>query len=192
MESLRLILLRDVTTEIKILPRSHLCDLEDQMPLPLGCDESMLTHMKKSTRTIYLFFLAETSLKAIANRINMMAHENIPLGEIEAASLVVAPIRLELKKQLIVWEHNIPKSLGWVQEPATRQCSALATRLKLIFWLARFWLCKPLILRLMDNMRSEFNVSVWNSLVEGLLAGCNVVKVMILEESQVDAIMGRR
>jgi hypothetical protein len=56
---------RDLLNEVHSFPRSLLFQLEDSLPLPLGCDESGTVNMKVSIRTTCTFFLAEMSLKAI-------------------------------------------------------------------------------------------------------------------------------
>lgn len=183
---------RDLTTEIDVLPRSHLSKLEDQMPLPLGCDESTLSHLERSTRIIYLFFLAETSLKEIVARINTMCLETLPELGRKSAKVRISPVALELKNQLVVWEESVPQSLGWSPQPSEDACSALHTRLKLIYWLAQFHLFEPLVMAVMNNVHAEFNFDVWSSVVHGLSAGYTLVKVLVWEKTQVDSVMGKR
>ncbi|EXJ93163.1 hypothetical protein A1O3_01720 [Capronia epimyces CBS 606.96] len=189
---------RDVTSELEILPRSHLGELENHLPLPIGCDESSLSHLQKHARIIYMFFLAETSLKAILARIMSMSascEAKFP-QETRAAMLATSPIVLELKNQLVIWEHNLPLSLGWSCDPVRDASagSALATRLRLVYWLARFHLARPLVVHMMDNLGSQFSLEVWTALTAGLSAGYTLLRVLWWEEKHIDTItvMGKR
>lgn len=162
------------------------------MPLPLGCDESTLSHMEKSTRMIYLFFLAETSLKEILDRIHSTYLESLSETVQQSTIVRVSPVALELKSQLASWENSLPQSLDWSPEPIHDAHSPLHTRLRLNFWLAHFRLSQPLITRVTNNVHAEFNVEVWTSLMHGLSSGYTLVKVLIWEAKQLDAVIGKR
>jgi hypothetical protein len=179
--------------EVDTLPRSRLCDLEHCLPLPLGCDEPVMTHVKKSSkRTIYLFFLAETSLKNILAQILSISAQDSQLQESQIAIITVSPVIMELEKQLAAWKDKVPHYLGWSSEPMKGELLPLATRLKMIFWFSRFSLFTSLVLDILDDPDRPLNMTSWSCLQDGLSAGLILVKVFVLEKMQVDAITGKR
>ncbi|KIW10690.1 hypothetical protein PV08_11654 [Exophiala spinifera] len=183
---------RDITCEIDTLPPSRLAELESYMPLPLGCDESSLSHLKAHTRLIYMFFLAETSLKLILFRTKSLWTHTSRGREAEPAILANSPVVLELKKQLDVWEDNLPVSLDWKREATKGGEPQLAIRLRLTFWLARFYLFEPVILHVLDNVGSQFSLDVWTSFTHGLSAGTTLVRELLKERLGIDCITGKR
>ncbi|KAL2392387.1 hypothetical protein ABEF93_002342 [Exophiala dermatitidis] len=185
---------RDLTSEIDVLPSSRLSELEDQMPLPLGCDEASLSHLEKTRRIKYLFFLADTSLRSILARIDAMCSEfkASPVSSQWPGKVALSPVAVELKSQLAAWDRNVPPSLDWSPCPSENIPSLTRTRLRLLYWLAQFRLCEPVVISVMGNTRAEFNIDVWSSLMHGLSSGYTLVRTLVREGVQIDAIMGKR
>ncbi|KAG9774117.1 hypothetical protein KCU88_g5553, partial [Aureobasidium melanogenum] len=185
---------RDLTSEIAMLPSSRLSELEDQMPLPLGCDEASLSHLEKTRRIKYLFFLADTSLRSILARIDAMCSEfkASPVSSQWPGNVALSPVAVELKSQLAAWDKNVPPSLDWSPCPSEDIPSLTRTRLRLLYWLAQFRLCEPVVISVMGNTRAEFNIDVWSSLMHGLSSGYTLVRTLVREGVQIDAIMGKR
>lgn len=148
--------------------------------------------MKTSVRTVYTFFLAEMSLKAILSRIHATPNpeyfvQNAPNGNIE-----ISPLIRELKNQLTTWEASLPSFLGWSPEPRRGVAFPTGMRLKLLYWFARFSLFKPLIVHFLQDPTNQLPFLGWKSFQDGLLAGLNMIRISTLEDSEVDAIMGNR
>jgi hypothetical protein len=70
--------------------------------------------------------------------------------------------------------------------------SPLAMRVKLTYWFVRFSLFKPLILRVLHDSGSLFPMIEWSLFNEGLQAGFTLIKISILEQADVDVLMGNR
>jgi hypothetical protein len=173
-------------------PRSLLFQLEDTLPLPLGCDESGTANMKISVRTTYTFFLAEMSLKAIVARI-------YEIPDLESSPPCAFPVNLdkspliqELKTQIDGWEASLPTFLGWSPEATKGVSTSVGVRLKLLYWFARFWLHRPLIIHVLHDLSHELPFIGWTFFQSGLHAGLQMLKVSISEESDIDVIMGNR
>ncbi|KAL2421662.1 hypothetical protein ABEF95_008365 [Exophiala dermatitidis] len=185
---------RDLTSEIDVLPSSRLSELEDQMPLPLGCDEASLSHLEKTRRIKYLIFLADTSLRSILARINAMCSEfkASPVSSQWPGKVALSPVAVELRSQLAACDRNVPPSLDWSPCPSENTPSLIRTRLRLLYWLAQFRMCEPVVVAVMSNTRAEFNIDVWSSLMHGLSSGYTLVRTLVREGVQIDAIMGKR
>ncbi|EHY59867.1 hypothetical protein ABEF92_000814 [Exophiala dermatitidis] len=185
---------RDLTSEIDVLPSSRLSELEDQMPLPLGCDEASLSHLEKTRRIKYLFFLADTSLRSILARIDGMCSEfkASPVSSQWPGNVALSPVAVELKSQLAAWDKNVPPSLDWSPCPSENIPSLIRTRLRLLYWLAQFRLGEPVVIAVVGNTRAEFNIDVWSSLMHGLSSGYTLARTLVREGVQIDAIMGKR
>ncbi|KAE9364423.1 hypothetical protein N431DRAFT_474014 [Stipitochalara longipes BDJ] len=184
---------RDVKNEIdETLPQSSLHELEDTLPLPLGCDELDLSHLPIRIRTMLTFFLAEMSLKAIAERIFTTADEEFYVQDIRTGSVDVSPLCHELRRQLDEWVGSVPSFLGWSSELMRGVSSPLGIRVKLMYWFVRFSLFRPLIQRILHDSNSCFPIHGWTLFREGLHAGLNLINVSILEQSDIDVFMGNR
>lgn len=163
------------------------------MPLPLGCDESSLSHMEKSTRITYLFFLAETSLREILARIfSISSSESMLPLDAQSSRMTMSPIISELKSQLSIWKTGVPQSLEWLPEPSGNVRSPLHVRLKLLYWLAQFRLMQPSVNQVVRNAHAEFNIDVWTTLMHGLSSGYTLIRVLNWEVTHLDLIMGKR
>lgn len=167
------------------LPRSFLYQLEDRLPLPLGCDEHATVHMKRDSRTTYTFFLAEMSLKGIIAHI-------LEIPESFQSEVDNSPLIQELKTQLDGWEASVPSFLGWSPDATKGVTSLVGVRLKLLYWYARFSISRSLINHALHDLEHRLSFIGWMVFQDGLLAGLNMIKVSILEEADIDIIMGNR
>lgn len=183
----------DVKNEIDdTLPRSLLYQLEDSLPLPVGCDELDLSHLPVRARTMLLFFLAEMSLKAIGERICTTRNLEFCIQETSNGIVAVLPLFQELRRQLDEWVESVPSFLEWSSEPNKGVRSPLGIRVKLLYWFVRFSLFRPLILRVLHDSSSRFPILGWTLFHEGLHAGLTLINVSISEQSDIDVIMGNR
>ncbi|KUJ13613.1 uncharacterized protein LY89DRAFT_785261 [Mollisia scopiformis] len=183
---------RDVRNEIDdTLSCSPLPELQDSFPLPLGCDELDLSHLPPRLRTTLTFFLAEMSLKAITERILTTVNLEFYVQDVQTRRVELSPLFQELRRQLDEWIESVP-SLNWSSEPTKGLASPLATRVKLMYWFTRFSLFRPLIKRVLGDSGSMFPMLGWKLLREGLQAGHSLIKVTILEQSDIDVIIANR
>jgi hypothetical protein len=174
------------------LPRSSLHELEDTLPLPLGCDELDLSHLPIRLRTMLTYFLAEMSLKAIAERIFKTSDQEFYVQDPRTGSVDVSPLFQELRRQLDEWVSSLPSFLGWSPEAMKGLSSPLGIRVKLMYWFVRFSIFRPLIQRILHDPNSLFPIHGWTLFREGLHAGLNLINVSILEQSDIDVFMGNR
>lgn len=168
--------------------------LEDCFPLPLGCDLSADINLPPRIRNELAFFLAETSLRAIMMRILRTPDlENCVLHLSEHGRRPeVSPLFQELRNQFDEWTLSLPSFFDWSAEPAKGAVSPLPTRLRLIYWFARFALFRPLVLRTLHDPSHRFSLLEFTLLQDGLLAALAFIKVAAWEEPEVDFIMGNR
>ncbi|RDL35180.1 uncharacterized protein BP5553_07111 [Venustampulla echinocandica] len=185
---------RDLVNEIGSFPRSSLYQLEDRLPLPLGCDESDTASLSSSVRTVrtYTFFLAEMSLKSTLARIISITGGDSYLETSLNSSVEISPLMQELNAQIGEWVISLPSFLDWSPEPTRGTCSPIATRLKLIYWFTRLSLSKSHILHVLHDSDHQLPFLGWKFFQDGILAGVNMIKVSVMEESEVDVIMGNR
>ncbi len=174
------------------LPRSSLHELEDTLPLPLGCDELDLSHLPIRLRTMLTYFLAEMSLKAISERIFTTPDLEFYVQDPRTGSVDVSPLFQELRRQLDEWIASVPSFLGWSPEVMKGLSSPLGIRVKLMYWFVRFSIFRPLIQRILHDPNSLFPIHGWTLFREGLHAGLNLINVSILEQSDIDVFIGNR
>lgn len=183
----------DVKNEIDdTLPRSPLHELGDSLPLPLGCDELDLSHLLVRARTTLTSFLAEMSLKSIAERIHTTPGLGFCIQETEKRGAEVSPLLQELRRQLDEWVESVPSFLGWSAKPKQGVSSPLGIRVNLLYWFVRFSLFRPFILRVLHDPSNLFPMLGWSLFHEGLLVALTLIKVSILEISDIDALIGNR
>jgi hypothetical protein len=182
----------DFLNDIDSFPRSSLYHLEDRLPLPLGCDESGTVNLKTSVRTVYTFFLAEMSLKSTLARIISTAGGDHCVQKSSNSRVEISPLIQELNVQIDAWVTSLPSFLDWSPEPTRGTCSPVATRLKQIYWFARLSLSRPLILHVLYDLNHQLPFLGWKCFQDGILAGVNMIKVSIMEESDIDVIIGNR
>lgn len=173
-------------------PRSLLYCLEDHLTLPLGCDEPNTAHLKAFTRTTYTYFLAEMSLKAIISRILEAPDLNYFSNHNPAGNVQISPLIQELKLQLEAWELSVPTFLDWSPQVRKGTSVPVGIRLKLLYWFARFSLARPLILHVLDDSSYSISFHGWTFFQDGLLAGLNMAKIAVLDDRDIDVIMGNR
>jgi len=138
------------------------------------------------------FFLAEMSLKAIANRIVTAADLEFYIQDPKTGIVELSPLFRELRRQLDEWIASVPSFLDWSPEPTKGISSPLGTRVKLMYWFVRFSLFRTLIKRVLNNSGSLFPILGWTLFREGLHAGLALINVAILEHSDISVIMGNR
>ncbi|OKL63792.1 hypothetical protein UA08_00755 [Talaromyces atroroseus] len=182
------------------LPRSPLSTLEDSLALPLGCEEFATTHMPVSTRTIYTFFLAETGLKAILKR--MPSSEKESLAEflpshsqsiVNMNTCIPSPVNEELDSQLSTWLAGVPSFLGWSPNPGLGEQAKIGTRLKLLYWFARFSLYGEFAGRALHSHGGVcITMQAWNAVQDTVFAAQNMVQAFVSEKSDPDPILQRR
>jgi hypothetical protein len=182
----------DLYYEAKQLQRSSLSALEENLSLPLGCDETLSAHLKGTTRETYAFFLAEMSLKSILARIHAKPAPQFSVQKSSNGAFESSPILLELKLQLDTWHLSLPDFLGWSTQPQSRTISPVATRLKLTYWFARYSIFIPLINQVLEDESYQLPFLGWSFFQEGVLAGLSMVTVAITEESDIDVLSGNR
>lgn len=195
-----LIFPRDVNHEIDItLPHSTLSELEELFPLPLPCEQPENKNLPLHMQIQFTFFLAEMSLRAILESIltarELGAHTpNRPdLDQcISPSRITSSPLVQELRNQLDTWILRLPADLNWSVEPACGVVSAQSTRLKLLYWYARFALHRPLMLRILDDETLQSHLLLWEPFREGLLPALSFIKVFIFERPDIDVIMANR
>lgn len=188
-----LILFRGITDCFDELPKTPLSDLQDILTLPLGCEESTTTHMPMTTRTIYTFFLAETSLKAILARIRQMNQRKEEDGPHRGSQYHALdtknPVSKELKCQLSAWLSGIPAFLNCSTKPGQGTQTKNASRLKLLFWFAKVALHLHPVKNALARRDGRFTMSGWILLQDTLLATYNMVEVFVLEDLDPDPIL---
>lgn len=94
------------------LPRSSLHKLADSFPLPVGCDELDLSHLLLRLRTMLTLFLAEMSLRAIANGILTTPDLEFCIQDPKTGSVELSPLFQELRRQLDEWIRSVPPFLN--------------------------------------------------------------------------------
>lgn len=169
-----------------------LFQLEDTLRLPGGCDEIGTAHLPEPFRTIQTFFLAEMSLKSILARIIATPDSDFFLEGTLDGTIEQSPLFQELRTQLDRWVGSLPTFVDWSIEPNKGEPSSIATRLKLFYWFAHISLFRPLILYVLKDPSQKLTFTVWKLFQDGLMAGLNMVKISILEETDIDVIVGNR
>jgi len=86
----------------------------------------------------------------------------------------------------------IDQFLGWSMEPRRGVLSHVATRLKLIYWFARFSLFRPLILHALHDQSHELPFVGWALVQEGLRAAFTMLKIAVMEDMDIDVIIGNK
>ncbi|KAK5046934.1 hypothetical protein LTR84_007288 [Exophiala bonariae] len=193
---------RDLLREIDgTLPRSNLAQFEEHFSLPLPCDEADNKERPPHVNTHFVFFLAEMSLRAILESIlttpELNAHSS-PASIHQPYQLNISPVQQELHSQLDTWILRLPANLDWSPNPvpvptnAYSERSPLTTRLKLLYWYARFALHRPLMLQTLDNGAVWSHLPIWEPFREGLLPALNLLKIFATEQPDIDVIMANR
>lgn len=174
---------------LPFLPQSPLNRLEDEMPLPLGCEEDRTISMPHETRRIYTYFLAEMSLREILRR--TLSFTN---GESDARNGVcnVTPVFRELDLQLSRWEEGIPAFLNFTVDPNQPVTCHVAGRLRMLYWYACFSLRKPSIRHILWQPEVSFQLQSWIAVQDALGAGHNFLAVAVREDTELDVFMGLR
>ncbi|KAJ5411472.1 uncharacterized protein N7487_005831 [Penicillium crustosum] len=181
---------RDILMEYNDLPLTCLSKLEHLLPLPLGCEESATLHMQPATRIIYTFFLAEISLKAILTRVYETPPNQLLQGEYSNYQL--SPVANELEAQLAKWTQEIPEFLDWSIQPDEGTLTQIGTRVKLLYWLARFLLYRPLVQYVALNPEASLGIQSWVLFQSALDTGAHLVRVFLVEESETEPILYTR
>ncbi|RMZ84052.1 hypothetical protein DV737_g1350, partial [Chaetothyriales sp. CBS 132003] len=192
---LHAVIKRDVINEIDdTLPRSSLPQFEEMFTLPLPCEEQLNENVPPRIRTGFLFFLAEMSLRTILQRIlttpglgNSMQDTSENSGCVSGFKL--SPLILELRYQLDTWILQFPIDLNWSVEPGCGVLSGVGTRLKLLYWYARFSLLKPMMLSVLQDQTIQSTFILWEPFREALLPALTMVKVFIEEGPDIDVLM---
>lgn len=181
------------------LPRSTLALFEEFFPLPLPCDEANNKDRPPHINTQFVFFLAEMSLRAILESIlttdkleGFMRHSADPAQKACSMTFSVSPITQELRSQLDAWILRLPASLSWSVEPGGGVLSAQSTRLKLLYWYARFSLHRPMMQHTLDDELLQLPLLLWEPFREGVLPALNLIKVFIAEKPHIDIFMAAR
>lgn len=199
------LLSRDLVLEIdETLPRSNLSQLEDLFCLPLPCDEADNKERPPHVNAHFVFFLAEMSLRAILERILSSPNLNSCIVRGNTASiqeplqLTISPVQQELRSQLDTWTLRLPASLGWSFDPVPvptktyGERAALMTRLKLLYWYARFALHRPIMLQAWKDEATWSRLLTWEHFREGLLQALILLKIYAIEQPDIDVIMANR
>jgi hypothetical protein len=179
------------------LPRSNLARFEEFFPLPLPCDEADNKDRPAHINTQFVFFLAEMSLRAILESILTNPElegctRDSSHSDQVAYRTAFSPVRRELRSQLDTWILRLPASLGWSVEPAGGVLSAQGTRLKLLYWYARFALHRPMMKYTLDDEALQLHFLLWEPFREGLLPLINLIKVFVTERPNIDMFMANR
>lgn len=174
------------------MPSSPLLRLEDTLHLPTGCNEVGTAHLPEPFRTIQTFFLAEMGLKSILARIIATPNSDLFIEGPADGTIERSPLFHEHRTQLDQWVSSLPKFVNWDTEPRKGELSLVATRLKIFYWFALVSLFKPLILYVLRDPGQKLPFAVWKLFQDGLLAGLNMIKISVVEETDVDVIVGNR
>ncbi len=179
------------------LPRSDLARFEELFPRPLPCDEADNKDRPARINTHFVFFLAEMSLRAILESILTSPElesctRESPLPDHVPCRPNFSPVRRELRSQLDTWILRLPGSLGWSVEPAGGVLSAQGTRLKLLYWYARFALHRTMMQYTLDDETFQLHFLLWEPFREGLLPVINLIKVFVKERPSIDVFMANR
>ncbi len=162
------------------------------MRLPTGCSEPEDPRMSDQMRLNYTFFLAEMSMRSILARIlATCASDLLPLdtwNNRRGLSLIFR----ELNHQLSEWLDNVPMSLRWSPQLGRGLISKVATRLKLLYWFARFSLFKPLFQRFLEELDGSFYIEEDICIQEYVTAGRTLLEVFVSEEPDPDMILAQR
>lgn len=180
-----------------MLPQSRLYDFEELFSLPLPCEEPTNKNMPIRVRNLYTFFLADTSLRAILERILTTSGlvtcvQGFPTQTGCGGSITLSPIIQELRQQLDTWVLRLPPDFDWSVEPGCGNLAPVGTRLKLLYWFARFSILRPTILQLLSDSSLEPRLLQWEPFREGLQPALTMVKVYLVELPDVDVLMANR
>ena len=198
------------------LRRSRLSRFEELFPLPLPCGETETDTAPPHIRARFTFFLAEMSLRAILESILTTPELGVyvcSMRESPASSsnstrsacnsigtdmgIVIGHIRLsplihELRSQIDTWILRLPTDLAWSFEPVCGVPSAQGTRLKLLYWYARFALHRPIMQCALRDTSLQSHLMLWEPFREALLPALNLIKVFVVERPDVDVFMADR
>jgi hypothetical protein len=149
--------------------------------------------MPTTTRTIYTFFLAETSLKAILARIrkvNQRAERDVLSKGIQYHSLEVKnPVIEELERQLSTWLTGIPAFLNWSTKPSHGTQTKNASKIKLLYWFAKISLYLNPINDAITQREGRFTMRGWMILQDTILATHTLMEVFVSEELEPDPVL---
>lgn len=191
-----LILYRDIEYEIdSTLPRSNLSRFEELFPLPLPCDEADNKDLPPRIKTHFVFFLAEMSLRGILENILIAPELDNCMRDSPHSNQFTcrpSPLIQELRSQLDTWILRLPANLDWSVEPACGIQTGQGTRVKLLYWYARFALHRPMMLHILDDNSLQSHFLLWEPFREGLLPALNLIKVFVAERPDIDVIMANR
>lgn len=180
-----------------MLPQSRLSEFEELFSLPLPCEEPTNKNMSIRVRNLYTFFLADTSLRAILERTLTTSglttsvqgfHMQTGCG----SSITFSPIIQELRQQLDTWVLRLPPNFDWSVEPGCGTLSPVGTRLKLLYWFARFSVLRPTVLHILSVSPLQPRFLQWEPFRESLQPALTMVKVYLVEQSDVDVLMANR
>ncbi len=104
----------------------------------------------------------------------------------------MSPLVQELKLQLDDWKASIPDFLGWSDIPSKGISAQISTRVKFTYWFARFAMIIPILNKVLCDQNYQLPFFGWSLFQEGLQAGFNMIKVAVLEDADMDLIMGNR
>jgi len=181
-----------------MIPESPLYLLEQDLPLPLGCEEPNEIEMRMplQIRMQYHFFLADTSLRMILARITNVSsspsenksrdHHRLP--DVSSSTALLS----ELRQQLDEWEAHVPIFLQWSSSPGRGIISPVGTRLKLTYWFSRLQISRPAIETALHDQHARLSVLEWSLLQQGVSAAIDMVKTFVLEKASIDVLSGNR
>jgi hypothetical protein len=141
------------------------------------------------------------SLRAILELILTSPELNapsIPASTHQPYQLNVSPVQQELHSQLDTWILRLPANLDWSVDPvpvptnAYAERSPLTSRLKLLYWYARFSLHRPFMLQILENGAIWSHLPIWEPFREGLLPALNLLKIYAIEQPDIEVIMANR
>ncbi|KAL2838974.1 hypothetical protein BJY01DRAFT_250713 [Aspergillus pseudoustus] len=178
------------------IPESPLYLLEQDLPLPLGCEEPKEIEMRMplQIRMQYHFFLADTSLRMILARVtNMFSNAQNKSRDYRLPDASSSAVLLnELRQQLDEWEVHVPVFLEWSSTPGSGTISPVGTRLKLTYWFSRLQISRPAIELALRDQNARLSILEWGLLQQGVVAAINLVKTFVLEKASIDVLAGNR
>jgi hypothetical protein len=106
---------------------------------------------------------------------------------------IPSPVNEELEGQLSTWLAGVPSFLRWSPNPGLGEQAKIGTRLKLLYWFARFSLYGGSTTHAIHNHSGAcFTMQAWNAVQDTLFAAQNMVQAFVSEESDPDPILQRR
>ncbi len=139
------------------------------------------------SRRLYIFFLAETSLRETLKRILDTSDVGFAVQDGEFVS---RPVTQELTSQLDQWEAELPAFLDFDVKPGHGTIRKVATRLKLLYWFAQLSLKRSLIHEIMAMPDIRLQFDAWAMVRSAMDAGFNMIAVILEEHTELDILIG--